>query len=257
MSHNLEGEAERLVKSTERVRDLAEVFTPSSTVQAMLDQFPASVWASHPSSTFLEPSCGDGNFLVAVLERKLTVVADDYRVGRLAAGSSLDALRIHALEAVASIYAVDISVDNIVGGKLGHEIGARERLLTLFAIWYGQVAGGSLDETDDLAQAAWWAIEHNIQIGNMLPTNPDGTNSGRDDLPIVEYTWNPAGGDVSLARTTLGDLTVAAPDELSIFGTEPPAEIWRGRATRLHEARSPVTNGHTTVPSRNGRRPMR
>ena len=55
---------ERLVKSTDRVRDLGEVFTPTATVQAMLDLLPPDMWGVHPSPTFLEPACGDGNFLV-------------------------------------------------------------------------------------------------------------------------------------------------------------------------------------------------
>ncbi len=70
---------ERLVKSTERVRDLGEVFTPAGTVQAMLDLLPTDMWEPHPSPTFLEPACGDGNFLVAILARKLksiTIAAD-------------------------------------------------------------------------------------------------------------------------------------------------------------------------------------
>lgn len=61
-----EAVVERLVKSAERVRDLAEVFTPAETVDAMLDLLPSAVWSVHPSATFLEPACGDGNFLVAI-----------------------------------------------------------------------------------------------------------------------------------------------------------------------------------------------
>lgn len=91
---------ERLVKSVERVRDLGEVFTPASTVKAMLDLLPASMWVPHPSPTFLEPSCGDGNFLVAILVRKLDAVATAHRAGGLPAGADTDALVFHALEAV-------------------------------------------------------------------------------------------------------------------------------------------------------------
>ena len=63
------------MKSGERVRDLGEVFTPNATVQAMLDLLPAEMWEPHPAPTFLEPACGDGNFLVAILDRKLDRVA--------------------------------------------------------------------------------------------------------------------------------------------------------------------------------------
>ena len=113
------------MKSSERVRNLGEVFTPAETIDAMLELLPAGVWGHHPSSSFLEPGCGDGNFLVAILERKLDVVASAFARGELAAGPSVDALVFHGLEALASIYAVDISVDNVIGGTPGHEIGAR------------------------------------------------------------------------------------------------------------------------------------
>ena len=111
---------ERLVKSTERVRDLGEVFTPAATVQAMLDLLPSDMWQPHPSPKFLEPACGDGNFLVAILGRKLESITIETDARELAAGDTDEAVIFHALEAVASIYAVDISVDNIIGGTPGH-----------------------------------------------------------------------------------------------------------------------------------------
>lgn len=97
---------ERLVKSSERVRDLGEVFTPAATVEEMLDLLPDSIWEPHPSATFLEPSCGDGNFLVAILARKLSRVRKHQSAGTLPAGSDDDAVEFHFLEALASIYAV-------------------------------------------------------------------------------------------------------------------------------------------------------
>ena len=81
-------DVERLVKSTERVRDLGEVFTPAATVEDMLDMLPVGMWAVHPSPTFLEPSCGDGNFLIAILTRKLDAVAEAYGRGTLPAGTT-------------------------------------------------------------------------------------------------------------------------------------------------------------------------
>ena len=116
MAFVVDSNAERLVKSDERVRDLGEVFTHNATVQEMLDLLPAKMWAVHPSPTFLEPSCGDGNFLVAILDRKLSRIAKDFAKGKLPAGEGADAAQFHALEALASIYAVDISEDNIIGG---------------------------------------------------------------------------------------------------------------------------------------------
>ena len=55
----------KTIKSKERVRDLAEVFTGEKEVGAMLDLVKSH--SEKIESTFLEPSCGNGNFLVAIL----------------------------------------------------------------------------------------------------------------------------------------------------------------------------------------------
>jgi len=84
---------EKLTKSKDRVKELGEVFTPAALVSAMLDKMPADSWL--PDKTWLEPSCGTGNFLVQILQRKLS------------AGHS-------PLEALSTIYGIDIMEDNVV-----------------------------------------------------------------------------------------------------------------------------------------------
>lgn len=59
---------EKLIKSKERVKDYAEVFTPTRIVNDMLDTLPKEVFA--PDKTFLEPSCGEGAFILEILKRK-------------------------------------------------------------------------------------------------------------------------------------------------------------------------------------------
>jgi hypothetical protein len=54
-----------LVKSKRRVADHGEVFTPAWMVEAMLDLVKDET--ERIDSRFLEPACGSGNFLVAVL----------------------------------------------------------------------------------------------------------------------------------------------------------------------------------------------
>ncbi len=246
---------ERLVKSTERVRDLGEVFTPATTVEEMLDLFPASMWAVHPSPTFLEPACGDGNFLIAILTRKLAAVAKAYSSGKLPAGISEEAAQVHALEALASIYAVDISVENIIGGKVGHEIGARERLLSVFTAWNLMTLKKQLTERSLALRAAQWIVEHNLIIGNMLPLDIAGKPTGRDAIPIIEYKFGPETLSVALCKTTLGDVLDAAnaetTNELKLFGPTDPEFLWSGKALKLADAErveAPKLKG----PARNG-----
>jgi len=246
---------ERLVKSSERVRDLGEVFTPSATVQEMLELLPKKIWAVHPSPTFLEPACGDGNFLIAILIRKLERIAEDLKSGKLPAGSTIEAAQFHALEALASIYAVDISVDNVVGGSIGHEIGARTRLVTQFLEWNKLELGRPLNERSLALKAARWITEHNIIVGNMLATDSLGKPTGRDDIPLIVYSWDPENQRVNLSKTTMGDVIAKEEEKtgamLSLFTVEEPVKIWRGSALSINEAervvapllRGPAING--------------
>lgn len=246
---------ERIVKSDERVRDLGEVFTPEATVQEMLDLLPAPMWAVHPSPTFLEPACGDGNFLIRILSRKLEEVAALYNRRKLPAGTSEEAAQFHALEALASIYAVDISVENIVGGTTGHEIGARTRLLNTFTTWNSVTLKKQLTERSLALRAAQWIVGHNLVIGNMLRLDFAGKPTGRNAIPIIEYTFEPKTLSVNLYKTTLGDVLDAAEAkttaELKLFGPTEPEILWNGNVFKLADAErveAPKLKG----PARNG-----
>lgn len=57
------------IKSRKRVKDFAEVYTNEREVKAMCDLIPTEIW-DNIESTFLEPACGNGNFLVEILARK-------------------------------------------------------------------------------------------------------------------------------------------------------------------------------------------
>ncbi len=88
--------SEKLIKSKQRVKDFAEVFTPKHIVKDMCDIIPEEMWVS-VDTTFLEPACGTGNFLVEILERKFKLCQ-----------SWEDGLR-----ALKSIYGMDIQQDNV------------------------------------------------------------------------------------------------------------------------------------------------
>ena len=57
-------------RSKKRIRDLGEVFTPDKYVYEMLDMIDQSVW-SDTSTVFFEPTCGHGNFVSAIVQRRL------------------------------------------------------------------------------------------------------------------------------------------------------------------------------------------
>src|ERR1035437_36100 len=76
----------------DRAKITAEVFTPDKLVNKMLAKLPPEVWRKN--KTFLDQTCGNGNFLIWILLRKI-------RKGH----SPLDALK--------SVYGADIMRDNI------------------------------------------------------------------------------------------------------------------------------------------------
>jgi len=106
------------IKSKERVRDLAEVFTGEREVNAMLDLVKNQ--SEKIDSTFLEPACGNGNFLIAILKRKLNVVQKKYK--------KQEDIEFYTIIAAASIYGIDISEENVVE--------ARQRMLNEIKNFY-------------------------------------------------------------------------------------------------------------------------
>ena len=76
-----------------RVKQTGECFTPTPLVQEILAQLPDEQF-SDPTKTFLDPSCGDGQFLSEVLIRKMEN------------GSTFE-------QALSTIYGVDIMPDNV------------------------------------------------------------------------------------------------------------------------------------------------
>lgn len=83
-----------------RIKATGEVFTPTPLVQEMLDQLPQELFTD-PTKTFIDNSCGDGQFLGEVLIRKL---------------QSLNKEEITDAEfeaALSTVYGVDIMQDNV------------------------------------------------------------------------------------------------------------------------------------------------
>lgn len=230
---------ERLVKSAERVRDLAEVFTPAATVQEMLDMLPEDIWEVHPASTFLEPACGDGNFLVAILNRKFARIAEAQTESALPAGQTDEALQFHLLEALSSVYGVDISSDNIVGGTPGHELGARQRIMELVAARYRELSGKIPRKGGRFMNAAQWIVDRNIQVANMLPELPDGTKTDRKSLWMVTYTWKPEPVEVSVSFEhfdSIVDKAHAVSEEGTLSFGEMAQSWWHGDPLALAES---------------------
>ena len=87
------------VKSRQRVMDHGEVYTAEREVNAMLDLVKQET--ERIDSTFLEPACGNGNFLAEILKRKLAVVTGKYK-------RFIGDWEKYSVLAIMSIYGVDI-----------------------------------------------------------------------------------------------------------------------------------------------------
>src|ERR1700681_2912465 len=141
-----------LIKSKRRVADHGEVFTPQWLVENMLDMVKGET--ERIDSRFLESSCGSGNFLVPVLQRKLAAV-------ELKFGKSDFEKRHYALLAVMCTYGIELLADNIAE--------CRANLLAILADYL------TLEESDDLHRAAYYVLSQNLVHGDALTMrNSDG-----------------------------------------------------------------------------------
>lgn len=154
------------VRSKDRVRDLAEVFTHQREVDAMLDLIPEAFKALDVK--FLEPSSGSGNFLTEVLRRKLVLVSKTDCV-------SQEQYEHRMLRAIASIYGVDISPQNVTE--------ARGRMAHVLLEHY-QGDANTVEPTVGFLNAAALVLGDNIALGDTL--------NGADQVELCE--WRPFAG---------------------------------------------------------------
>ena len=137
------------VKSASRVREHGEVLTARREVEAMLDLVKNE--SERIDSRFLEPACGDGNFLVAILERKLKTVSSKYR-------SKKADFEVQMISALGSIYGIDLLEDNV-------EL-AQERMFEIACNCYKESLKVNPDE--DFKKIIKFVLKKNILQGDSL-----------------------------------------------------------------------------------------
>ena len=187
---------EKQVVSRQRVLDHGEVLTSNREVNAMLDLVKHE--AERIDSRFLEPACGSGNFLTAILERKLRVVENRY--GK----SQLDYER-HAILAISSIYGIDILQDNVQQ--------CRHRLFGVFEWNYSRLF--NYKAKNKCREAVRFILERNIIWGDALTLKTVGENPEY----IVFSEWSPLNGSMLKRRdfTFHGLLEHEGMKELPLF----------------------------------------
>lgn len=129
------------IKSKQRVRDFAEVFTAEKEVKAMCDLLPEYVF-SNIEKTFLEPACGEGAFLCEVYARKLKYCMNESE----------------GLKALNSLFGIDIQADNIVA--------TRKKLVEMYLTEYPKA-------NNFAAVVAWGIVGTNIVKDDFLNPSTD------------------------------------------------------------------------------------
>ena len=185
------------VKSKQRVVDHGEVFTNEREVNAMLDMVKQET--ERIDSRFLEPACGDGNFLAEILRRKVAVVTQRY-------GKHPRDWEKYAFAAVGSIYGVELLPDNAAD--------CRTRLLSIAEEAWEKVIRTNGDPR--FLDVISYVLSRNILNGDAL------TMLDIEGNPIIFSEWSLVTGDKVKRRDfRLDEMiegNVAPKEALSLFG---------------------------------------
>lgn len=184
------------VKTKKRVTDHGEVFTSDREVNAMLDLVKQET--ERIDSRFLEPACGNGNFLAEVLKRKLAVVEKRYRTSQLE-------WERNSLIAISSFYGVDILEDNTLE--------CQERLFAIFSKIYVDSFG--INAKMELLKSIQFILKRNILWGDALDfTNPITKK------PIVFSEWSMVNENMLKRRDYVFKFLVEQTHQFSMFNDE-------------------------------------
>lgn len=153
------------IKSKQRVAEHGEVFTNEREVNAMLDMVKSET--DRIESRFLEPACGNGNFLAEILHRKLARVSRQYKRNN-------SEYTKNAFLCLTSIYGIDIQEDNV-----------RECRKRLYEIWNDAYTAQCKKEIrEEIRSAAQYVLRRNILCGDALTLMQ---NNGQ---PIIFSQWD-------------------------------------------------------------------
>lgn len=183
-----DNENTKQIKSRQRVADHGEVFTNPREVNAMLDLVRDESFRL--DSRFLEPACGDGNFLIEILRRKLSLLHDI---------KSQMEWEFKSLIAVGSCYGIDILPDNAEA--------CRERL-------FSEVIrqAGKKNYTCGYEKSLRYMLKKNIICGDAL------TYRTIEDKLIVFCEWTPIAGSMQFSRRDFQfDFLVTQSHQYSLF----------------------------------------
>ena len=187
-----------LMKSKHRVQKHGEVFTPQWVVDKMIEIPGIKEKTEDVFATFLEPSAGEGAFLLAIEDIKLRFVTDNH---------SGDSWNTYALWALSSIYGIEFLQDNLAA--------ARQNMLELFLDYYEAARSAPLSQQADLYKSARTIIWANVVQGDTLTHKND---SGEE---IVFSRWKPIeGAPGQVRRITFSYSSLFGDEDISKSGVQ-------------------------------------
>ncbi len=183
------------IKSRQRVAQHGEVFTKPREVNAMLDLVRDESFRL--DSRFLEPACGDGNFLIEILRRKLSL---------LSSVKSQTEWEFKSLIAVGSCYGIELLEDNTEACRLRLFTEVREQV-------------GKKNCTQGYEESLRNMLQKNIVCGDAL------TYRTADNRPITFCEWTPIAGSMQLSRRDFQfDFLVNQTHQYSLFDEQGEAQ---------------------------------
>lgn len=162
--------SEKIIKSSDRVKDIGEVFTPKKTVNFMLDQLEIKEKINSLTATFLEPSAGEGAFLVEILRRKLKYAKTQ--------SSSVEEMQNNYLQVLSTLYGIELMEDNIEMLVMNMNNVFRDMYFNTFK---------AEDQNLKILKSAQTIISANMSQGDALTRK---TATGK---PIIFSEWKPVG----------------------------------------------------------------
>ena len=157
---------EQQIKDKSRVSNFGEVLTSKREVLDMLNL--VNTETTRLDSRFLEPACGDGNFLTEVLNFKLNVLEKNYSKNQYE-------FEKFSIQIFSSIYGIDILEDNIIS--------ARERLFNQYFDLY------SKKFKSDINQKLLNCIKYLLEV-NLVHADALTLKTTKNDKFIIFSEWS-------------------------------------------------------------------
>ena len=162
---------EVLIKSKKRVQQHGEVFTPKEIVDAMVSLPGLDESIVQYSTTVLEPSVGEGAFLINILQRRLQHLADKFP-------EDLVKFENFALLAISSLYGIELLEDNVKKCVINLYV-------TFFDFYKNFAAKFNKSPNAKILESAKTIIAINIVQGDFLKRTKN------DGKQIVFSEWKP------------------------------------------------------------------